>query len=390
MINRITLFGGVLVDTETGPLIGRAAQRHRLALIALLCSTRRQYRSRDQLIALLWPDADAERGRRLLSDSTYRVNRALGGDAVVGSGEDLRLDRNRLGSDLADFEAAVDARDWRRVVELYTGPFMDGFYLPRAAEYDQWLEVERTRCARMAAKALEALAIEARQAKHLMEAIEWWQRLAALVPDDSRVAAELMTCLDLAGNRAGALREARVHAARLRKTLGVEPDRAVTNLAASLRTDPHGLDAESSIAVLPFTTSGETDQDSFIADGIAEEVSYLLTRTPALRVASRTSALAYRDLKLDVREVARRLDVDWILEGSVRRWGQRRRIVAQLADAATGYQVWSESFDRTFGDDLAIQEQIAAAIAARLAVILPDIIRRRRATVLGLRGTRSA
>jgi DNA-binding SARP family transcriptional activator len=160
-VNRLNLFGGATLDAASGPITGRAAQRHRVALLALLATTKRLHRSRDQLMTLLWPSADAERGRRLLSDSIYRLNQALGGDAVVGTAEDIRLNRSRLSTDVADFETATDQHDWPRVVHLYDGPFLDGFYLPDSPEFDQWMEMERARYARNVGKALEALANDA-------------------------------------------------------------------------------------------------------------------------------------------------------------------------------------------------------------------------------------
>ncbi|HEU4787225.1 MAG TPA: tetratricopeptide repeat protein, partial [Gemmatimonadaceae bacterium] len=177
------------------------------------------------------------------------------------------------------------------------------------------------------------------------------------------------------GNRARALSHAREHALYLRETLGVQPDAAVQELAEQLATPadsgaimgtitPRGGNA---IAVLPFQNVSESETTSYFADGVSEELMYLLTRTPGLQVASRTSSFAYRDLKLDAREVARRLHVDWILEGSVRRSGDTLRIAAHLTDARNGYQVWSESFDRCSSDVFAIQAEIAATIATRIA-----------------------
>lgn len=230
-MNRLELFGGATVTAAAGPITGRAAQRHRVALLALLATTRRFYRSRDQLVTLLWPDADAERGRKLLSDSIYRINQALGDDAVVGTGEDVRLNRIQVGSDVADLEAALDAREWRRAVELHSGPFLDGFFLPGAVDFDQWMEAERAHYTREVSKAIEAVAVELHDSGRFAESAEWWQRLAALAPDDSRVAMELMRALELSGNRAGALRHARIHSVVLRETLGVEPDRSVEELA---------------------------------------------------------------------------------------------------------------------------------------------------------------
>ncbi|MEP6618868.1 MAG: BTAD domain-containing putative transcriptional regulator [bacterium] len=384
-MNRLTLFGSAVVETADGPITGRAAQRHRIALMAMLSSTRRLYRSRDQLVTMLWPDSDAERGRRLLSDSIYRINTALDGDAIVGNGEDVRLNRAIVSSDVADFEAAAEAREWRQVADLYLGPFLDAFYLPRATEFDQWLETERSRYARSMAKALEALAVAARDASRITEAVEWWQRLAALTPDDSRVALELMRALEASGNRAGALRHARMHASVLRDSFEMEPDRSVLDLAHRLtqRNDTHvaappvdrAVPVEhrrpvwgSTIAVIPFSNVSESGVNAHVADGMSEELMCQLTRTAGLRVASRTSAFACRDLNLDVREVARRLQVDWILEGSVRHSGSTMRVVAQLTDAKNGYQVWSESFDRTSSDVFASQAEIAIAIADRLVV----------------------
>ena len=407
-VNRLRLFGGAVIDADTGPITGRATQRHRLALLALLSSTRRLYRSRDQLVTVLWPDADAERGRRLLSDSIYRINQALGGEVIVGAGDDVRLGRQQLGSDVADFETAFDAREWRHAVELYAGPFLDGFYLPDATEFDHWMETERRQYARAAAKAIEALAVEAGDAGRVTDAVDWWQRLAALAPDESRVAVELMRAMERAGNRAGAIRHAQVHGALLRDVLGLEPDSAVEELALRMSTrgaapalapspanvtsavrepptvasasfSPPALGPAStapiappanSIAVLPFTNLSGSDANAYFADGVSEELMYLLTRTPGLRVASRTSAFACRDLKLDAREVAERLNVAWLVEGSVRRAGDMLRIVAQLTDASSGYLVWSESYDRTSSDIFAIQAEIASAIASRLASTL--------------------
>lgn len=374
-MNRLTLFGGVALDAESGPITGRAAQRHRVALLALLSTTRRLHRSRDQLITFLWPDANAERGRKLLSDSIYRVNQALGGDAVVGSGEDIRLNRAQLGTDVADLEAAMDMRDWQRVAELHTGPFLDGFFLPGAPEFDQWIEVERARYVRAAGKAIETLAVEARDAGRTTDALDWWQRLSALVPDDSRIAMELMRALEDAGNRVGALRHARLHAHLLREHLGLAADPSVQRLADQIARRSEPLPSVqpvrcNSIAVLPFNDLTDSDGNAHLADGVSEELMYILTRTPGLHVASRTSAFAYRSLQLDVREVARRLRVAWILEGSVRRSGRVLRFAAQLTDASNGYQVWSDSFDRVTSDADWTPADVAGAIVRQLALAM--------------------
>lgn len=242
-MNRLRLFGGAVLNTASGPITGRAAQRHRVALLGLLATTRRLYRSRDQLATFLWPDATAERGRKLLSDSVYRINRALGGLAITGTGDDLRLDRAFVASDVADAEAALEVRAYRCIVEIYGGPFMDGFYLPGSPEFDQWMEGERASYARCVAKAMEALAAQARDGGRDMEALDWWQRLARHAPEDSRVALELVRALEAVGNRTGALLHAREHTAYLRDTFGLEPDPAVGEAADRLAGRPDFLKA---------------------------------------------------------------------------------------------------------------------------------------------------
>ena len=127
---------------------------------------------------------------------------------------------------------------------------------------------------------------------------------------------------------------------------------------------------DASVAVLPFTDlSPEKDQDWF-CDGLAEEIIDALTCVRHLRVASRTASFRYRDGSVDPREIGRQLRVGAILEGSVRRSGERLRITAQLIDAGNGYHLWSESYDRRIEDAFAIQIEIARKVAGALRVSL--------------------
>jgi adenylate cyclase len=119
------------------------------------------------------------------------------------------------------------------------------------------------------------------------------------------------------------------------------------------------------IAVLPFSDmSPERDQD-FFCEGLAEELIDALTHVDGLRVAARTSSFQFRDAE-DVREIGRRLGVSALLEGSVRKAGDRLRITVQLIDVATGYHKWSQRFERELGDVFAIQDEIAQRVATIL------------------------
>jgi len=127
---------------------------------------------------------------------------------------------------------------------------------------------------------------------------------------------------------------------------------------------------QASIAVLPFVNMSGADEDDFLCEGLAEEIINVLTRIPGLRVIARTSSFAVGRMELDVREAGARLDVGSLLEGSVRRAGDRVRITAQLIDTSDGSHLWSERFDRELTDILALEDEIAEAIAERLRVKL--------------------
>jgi TolB-like protein/Tfp pilus assembly protein PilF len=125
-----------------------------------------------------------------------------------------------------------------------------------------------------------------------------------------------------------------------------------------------------SIAVLPFLDMSAGKDQEYMSDGLAEELLNLLARVPALRVTSRSSAFSFKGKNLDAPEIARRLHVANLLEGSVRKSGNRLRIDAQLIDARTDSNLWSETYERTLNDIFAVQDEIAAAVVGRLKITL--------------------
>ena len=123
---------------------------------------------------------------------------------------------------------------------------------------------------------------------------------------------------------------------------------------------------ENSIAVLPFADLSEDSSQGYFSDGIAEEILNVLAKVDGLHVAARTSSFAFRNPDKDIREIGRLLNVSTVLEGSIRKAGDRIRMTAQLINVEDGYHIWSESFDRKLDDVFAIQDEIASAIAAAL------------------------
>src|SRR5208282_2966921 len=136
---------------------------------------------------------------------------------------------------------------------------------------------------------------------------------------------------------------------------------------------PKPADQKPSIAVLPFANMSRDADDEYFSDGLAEEIINALVKVPGLKVIARTSAFAFKGQNTDIRKIAETLGVANILEGSVRRAGNRLRITAQLITAADGSHLWSERYDRQIEDIFAVQDEIAAAIASELKLkFAPD------------------
>jgi serine/threonine-protein kinase len=125
-----------------------------------------------------------------------------------------------------------------------------------------------------------------------------------------------------------------------------------------------------SIAVLPFVNMSRDPDDDYFSDGLAEEILNLLARIPGLNVTARTSSFAFRGKEQDIGRIARALRVRAVLEGSVRRAGNRIRVNVQLIDAADGYRIWSERYDREMTGVFEVQDEIGAAIAEALKLKL--------------------
>ena len=129
--------------------------------------------------------------------------------------------------------------------------------------------------------------------------------------------------------------------------------------------------AGNSIAVLPFVNMSGDEENEYFSDGLSEELLNVLAKNPALQVAARTSSFSLKGEKLEIGEIGQRLNVDHVLEGSVRKSGDRVRITAQLIRADNGYHLWSETYDRTLDDIFAVQDEIAGKITAAL---IPQLV----------------
>jgi TolB-like protein/DNA-binding SARP family transcriptional activator len=565
---RLRTFGGLAVEQDGAILDRICAHRKALALLAVLSA--QGGAGRERLMALLWPESDAGHARGSLNQTTHWLRRQLGAPDLLLGASELRLNPTHVESDVQRFRQALQAGDSAVAVSQYTGPFLDGFYLDRAPEFERWTESERMELASRYAEVLEQLARDAERRGEATRAATLWRRLQAVDPLNARVALSLMQALETRGDRPAALRHAAVHEALLRDELGIGPDASVAALAERLRalgssmespaapvaqvrlrqTEPPqpgssplsceaaepvavdgvrpggGLVAQSklegradeqvplppkragtdgptrpdqewppglgalphlpqadaahpnpgptallpqvdlaqpnrdqpapppvsdratrvrlgrpavvgdraagppfrfgrreerglgasrrrpavlagviaflvvagglivhlaqtrldrrtaelavrgavqpfasgqlSVAILPFVDLSPDGDHGYIGDGIADELINMLARVEGLRVVARASAFSFRGQPVPAREIAERLNVNHIVEGSVRRVGDRIRIDVRLVDARADHHQWAETYDREIGDIFTIQREIGRRIAERL------------------------
>ncbi len=202
-----------------------------------------------------------------------------------------------------------------------------------------------------------------------------WPAPAATL--NARIPGELSHIIDrcLQKRREDRYPSARELLAELRRLKRQLDSGQIPTSAETTRITATPLVAESSarsIAVLPFVNMSGNPDNEYFGDGLAEELINLLIKVAGLRVASRTSAFAFKSRQQDIRDIGRQLNVSTVLEGSVRRAGNRLRVVAQLVDVANGYHLWSERYDRTLEDVFAIQDEIAQSIADALQLMLTE------------------
>ena len=236
-------FGGVaLLDTRE-PLDRSAVKRKPLALLVLLAGAGIQGLTRDKVMGYLWPETREDRGRNVLRQTVYALRRDLRApDLLLSGATALRLNPDVVRTDLSAFREAVAAGAWATAAELYRGPFLDGFHLSDAPQFEEWVEGQRQDLEENLRRVLGRLALRAQQDGDRAAAAEWWRRLSRHDPLNSRVVVDLMNALEQAGEPGLALEAARSHAEVLQVELGTGLDASVaeaTSRISARLSHPH-------------------------------------------------------------------------------------------------------------------------------------------------------
>jgi serine/threonine-protein kinase len=373
---QLHLLGAPRLHSGDSVIAGPPAQRHRIALLALLVDAWPQPLPRDRALVLLWPEKDTASARRLLNLAVHVLRSALGDSLVQSVGTALAFNPANVECDLHALRLAMRADDADAIVARWSGTLLEGFSLDESVEFGYWLDERRRDLEQQYLQALRRVAERQEREGDVHGRVATCRKLVAADPYVATHALALMQALERAGERAAAIRHASEYAARLRADLELTPDAAVLLYADRLRRAPAPTSAAPaseasalSVAVLPFVERGER-LDDYFAEGIAEDVIAHLTRIRAITVISRVTAAEFRERRHAPSDIGAALGVRTILEGSVRRQGERVRIVASLIEASTGRQLWAEQYDRALTDIFGIQSDVALHIADALHATL--------------------
>ncbi len=379
----LRLLGRFEARLKGGPAIDLPTKKTQL-LLAYLALTPGETHIRDKLTALLWSDRGDEQARDSLRHALSALRKELG-DAepppLLAERETIGLDADAVEVDAVTFEKLVAAGTHEAVEQasaLYRGDLLEGISV-RDPPYEEWLFYERQRLRDLALRAFEQLLAFEREAGELEKAVETAQRLLKLEPAHEKTHRELMRLYADQGREAAALEQYQHCRAALKRELEVEPGPETEELyqqilrrSARPRPVPPKpapgaapaleLPDRPSIAVLPFKNlSGDPEQEPF-ADAFTDEIITELSRFRHLFVIASNSVFTYKGKAVKVQDVARELGVQYVLEGGVRREGEKLRISAQLVDATTGHHVWAERYDRDVTDVFAVQDEVTQEI----------------------------
>src|SRR6058998_1462765 len=230
----LELLGTLSLRDETRPVPVAAQQKRPLGLLAILGLGGTPGLSRDHIEAYLWPESSGARAHHALDQTVYSIRQALGSDLILSTARELRLNSDLFRVDVWEFEQAIRAGQWAAAVGHSKGPLLDGFHFADSSELESWIDTNRTRLRLDYQKALESLANLAAEASDHSQSVMWLRRLANSDPFSADATKKLMLALAAAGDRAGAVKHARLYQELVRQELEMEPDAEIADLAATL------------------------------------------------------------------------------------------------------------------------------------------------------------
>ena len=344
------------------------------ALLAYVALAGGKSVARDTLAGLLWGEMSEDRARHNLRQAMSEIRRAAGQEILRTEAGGVSIDPEQLACDAVLLRDGA-ARDDPKALELYGGELLSTLDV-REAEFDAWVSTQRANLRALVCELSGRIGNKAFEAGDDDGCIDAARKRLSIDPACEQSHRLLMKVYARRGQRSDAIRQFDQCKETLQRTLGVQPQQETRALLERIRggeasappeAPPLPLPDKPSVAVLPFANlSGDAEQVYF-SDGITEDIIIGLCRFPSLFVIARNSSFAFRDAGDEPRVVGRRLGVHYVVQGSVRRAGDRVRIAVQLVDASTGRTVWAERYDRELRDIFAVQDEVTSTVVATVA-----------------------
>jgi TolB-like protein len=383
---QLRILGGLELTSAAGAPAPDVTRQTRLMLACLALAGPKGL-TRSELCALFWPDRPSAQARNSLRQALAAIRKALDGNAhAMSLRSDLETVRLSAGAGVVDVDAfrhglQKDDRDgWIAAANAYAGELLAGVEVaedvePFVSSHRRSLNEQAHALAERLSQSEDADGESLRAAKALAE------RLLQSAPASEEAHRALIRAHLRRGRTNAALRQFEQCKAALLHELQTEPDAETMKLLASIQSS--GKDARKigegaysdgpmaahaapgqagrhpSVAVMPFDNLGDPS-DEYFADGVVEEITSALSRIRDFFVIARQSSFTFKGRFVDVREVGRELGVAYLVEGTVRRGGDRLRISVQLVDAATRTQLWSDRYEGATVEIFAVQDLIAA------------------------------
>jgi DNA-binding SARP family transcriptional activator len=268
----LELLGTLSLRSDTLQVPVSAQQKRSLGLLAVLALGGRQGVPRERIEAYLWPESSAELARHSLDQAVYAIRRALGTDSVLSTGRELRLNPEFVQADLWEFEEAIRAGQWNVAIGHYKGALLDGFHFGDTHELEFWVTTERARLRMEYQTALGNLASVSAEAGDHLQSVAWCRRLANSDPLSADATKKLMRALAAVGDRASAVKQARLYQELIRQELEMEPDSEIESLASTF-SHPIGGEAVGtavprkapSVVAVPFSRNPRRSRHSRVA-----------------------------------------------------------------------------------------------------------------------------
>jgi DNA-binding SARP family transcriptional activator/TolB-like protein len=407
----VRLFGGFEVRRSTGPLVTIGTRKAK-ALFALIARRSGQLQARETLSAMFWPDHAESDARRNLRQALKLVRRAVvecGTEIIVSEGDAVMLEPGAAEVDADLFERLHEAgtsESLERAAGLYRGDFLEGTTLADGP-FQDWSTIERMQLHERAADVFSRLLSFRIEAGRTEAAIDIALRLLALDPLQEDVHRCLMQLYLRQGRRGSALEQYRICCRVLERELGIGPSpetddlyREVHRSAAAAKPRLPDLPSSESVgtpgedqrvdallalpalAVIPFENLSGDAEKQYFSDGLSADLITALAGWRSFPLIAFSSTHACRDAPFDCAAVAQSLNARYLVNGSVRTFGDRLRISANLIEGETSRYLWAESFDFQISDILEIQEEAARQIAS---IIEPELERAELRRILGKR-----